>query len=278
MADIVAVGIAGRVYVRFADTEADALKRFQRAGARLDRERGLWFIGEHNRDAAEAVVIETFGDLTGELVRQRTDAADGGLTLVSGWVLVSAGPSGIEYRNPYSSDPDGLKLVSWDEADEAAENGPEGLRAAVVELIAAAEALAKKKPERKPFSGEIAIHGNTYPVRDRLLKLGGRFDKAERVWYVPSEKAEAAKLIVKQGPKNAEQNPKGPRSSKPATERQMTAIDAMLSKLSRLPDEGDKAAEVIRQKIEEAGGWGNLTVSEASDFIEELGDEIFDRE
>lgn len=270
MADMVNVGIAGRVYVRFGDDVGDtaALTMFKRAGARLDRERGLWFVGEHQREAAETAVVTTFGDMTGEAVTVRREADNGGLVLVSGWVLVSAGPSGIEYRNPYSTNPDTTQFVSWDDADEAAANGPDGLRDAIRELIAAAEALVKKKPDREPFSGVVAIHGNTFPVRDRLAKLGGYFDKEERVWYVPADKAAAAKLIVEQGPK--EPQPER-RNDNPATERQRNALDGMLVKLSKW--DGD-AAERIRDKID----WDTLTVSEASALIQETGDEISDWE
>lgn len=266
MADLVNVGIAGRVYVRFGDDVGDtaALTMFKRAGARLDRERGLWFVGEHQRDAAEAAVIGTFGDMTGEAVTVRREADNGGLVLVSGWVLVSAGPSGIEYRNPYSTNPAAIQVVSWDDADEAILSGPEGLRDAIHELVQAAEVLVKKKPDREPFSGVVVIHGDTFPVRDRLGKLGGYFDKEERVWYVPADKAAAAKLIVEQGPKEPQPEYRNP---KPMTERQRDTLDGMLCKLAKLDDD---AAERIRAKI----NWDAITVSEASDLIQETGDEI----
>jgi hypothetical protein len=240
---------------------------FKRAGARLDRERGLWFVGEHQRDAAEVAVLETFGDMTGNAI-VRTKAENGGLVLVSGWVLVAAGPSGIEYRNPYSQEPEMVHGLDWEAADEAAENGPEGLRDAIRELIRAAESLVKKKPDREPFSGMVAIHGNTFPVRDRLSKLGGYFDKEERVWYVPADKSTAAKLIVEQGPTEPQPEYRNP---KPATERQRNTLDGMLVKLAR--NDGD-AAERIRAKVD----WDALTVGEASDLIQETGDEIRDWE
>jgi hypothetical protein len=40
------------------------------------------------------------------------------------------------------------------------------------------------------------VYGNTYPVKDRLKALGGRWDKAARGWNVPDTKlAEAASLL-----------------------------------------------------------------------------------
>jgi hypothetical protein len=40
------------------------------------------------------------------------------------------------------------------------------------------------------------ITGNTYPVRDRLKALGGRWDAIRKGWVVPDSKAEEAARIV----------------------------------------------------------------------------------
>lgn len=42
----------------------------------------------------------------------------------------------------------------------------------------------------------VAITGNTYPVRTELRNLGGEWDKGEKAWMVPSDKAEEAKALV----------------------------------------------------------------------------------
>jgi hypothetical protein len=42
----------------------------------------------------------------------------------------------------------------------------------------------------------IAITGNTFPVKDQLKALGGRWNAADRVWMVPQEKADEARKLV----------------------------------------------------------------------------------
>ena len=41
-----------------------------------------------------------------------------------------------------------------------------------------------------------AITGNTYPVRDRLKAIGGRWDAAAKAWMVPDSVAGQARAIV----------------------------------------------------------------------------------
>ena len=40
------------------------------------------------------------------------------------------------------------------------------------------------------------ITGNTYPVKDSIKALGGRWNKTAKGWEVPDEQAEAARAIV----------------------------------------------------------------------------------
>lgn len=47
----------------------------------------------------------------------------------------------------------------------------------------------------------IAIKGNTFPVKDKLRALGGRWDADEKVWKVPPAKAEEARKLVENAPK-----------------------------------------------------------------------------
>lgn len=42
----------------------------------------------------------------------------------------------------------------------------------------------------------VEIHGNTYPVKDKIKALGGRWDGYARVWKVPADKAAEAKALV----------------------------------------------------------------------------------
>jgi len=41
------------------------------------------------------------------------------------------------------------------------------------------------------------IYGNTYPVKDQLRKLGGRWDSIRKAWKVPDHLEETAKRIVR---------------------------------------------------------------------------------
>lgn len=50
-------------------------------------------------------------------------------------------------------------------------------------------------PMTQPIN-RVAITGNTYPVRTELRNLGGEWDKGEKAWMVPSDKAEEAKALV----------------------------------------------------------------------------------
>lgn len=42
----------------------------------------------------------------------------------------------------------------------------------------------------------VAITGNTYPVKDQLKALGGRWDAGRKAWMVPETKAAAARALV----------------------------------------------------------------------------------
>lgn len=42
----------------------------------------------------------------------------------------------------------------------------------------------------------IAITGNTYPVKDQLKALGGRWNGDRKAWMVPDDKADQARNLV----------------------------------------------------------------------------------
>ena len=46
----------------------------------------------------------------------------------------------------------------------------------------------------------VAITGNTYPVKDQLREMGARWDPAGKRWLIDASQAEAARLIVEGGP------------------------------------------------------------------------------
>ncbi len=45
------------------------------------------------------------------------------------------------------------------------------------------------------------IVGNTYPVKDQIKALGGRWDAVAKGWRVPSEKAKEAQALVAGAPR-----------------------------------------------------------------------------
>lgn len=48
--------------------------------------------------------------------------------------------------------------------------------------------------------GYEAVPGKTYPVKEALKRLGGRWGPQSKVWWVPAEKLDAALRIVRMGP------------------------------------------------------------------------------
>lgn len=45
----------------------------------------------------------------------------------------------------------------------------------------------------------VLVTGNTYPVKDSIKALGGRWDAAAKGWRVPADKADSAKALVASG-------------------------------------------------------------------------------
>lgn len=57
----------------------------------------------------------------------------------------------------------------------------------------------------------ITISGNTYPVKDQLKALGGRWDHARKAWMVPEDKAEQARSLLKPYPERQPRRTNGSR-------------------------------------------------------------------
>lgn len=47
-----------------------------------------------------------------------------------------------------------------------------------------------------PSTATVLIVGNTYPVKDALRELGGRWDAAQKGWRVPADVADQARTLV----------------------------------------------------------------------------------
>lgn len=59
----------------------------------------------------------------------------------------------------------------------------------------------------------IAITGNTFPVKEQLKALGGRWDATAKAWNVPEERADEARALV------AGAGPQAPRRAPQAAPR-----------------------------------------------------------
>lgn len=46
----------------------------------------------------------------------------------------------------------------------------------------------------------VAITGNTFPVKDKLREMGGKWDGENKCWRVPADKAEEAQKLVSEAP------------------------------------------------------------------------------
>ena len=49
------------------------------------------------------------------------------------------------------------------------------------------------------MSDSVAITGNTYPVKDAIKALGGRWDAQRKIWMVPVRRAAEARALVSGG-------------------------------------------------------------------------------
>lgn len=58
----------------------------------------------------------------------------------------------------------------------------------------------------------VEIHGNTYPVRDQLRAIGGKWNPARGCWMVPGDKADEARKLVGSAPAKRCGGVKGPRA------------------------------------------------------------------
>ena len=53
------------------------------------------------------------------------------------------------------------------------------------------------------MSNMVQITGNTYPVKDEIKKLGGKWDADAKVWLVPSDVKDKALELVASAPKKS---------------------------------------------------------------------------
>jgi hypothetical protein len=66
----------------------------------------------------------------------------------------------------------------------------------VAEQFAARATEIAQQREAAATETQVAIEGNTYPVRDQLRAMGGRWDAARKVWMVPASRADEARALV----------------------------------------------------------------------------------
>lgn len=60
----------------------------------------------------------------------------------------------------------------------------------------------------------VLITGNTFPVKEQLKALGGKWNKEAKGWEVPEEKTEEAKALVANAPASAPQKKGRPHYTK----------------------------------------------------------------
>lgn len=60
----------------------------------------------------------------------------------------------------------------------------------------------------------VLITGNTFPVKEQLKALGGKWNKDAKGWEVPAEKEAEAKALVTNAPVQPKQKSNRPRYSK----------------------------------------------------------------
>ena len=60
-----------------------------------------------------------------------------------------------------------------------------------------------REPPQMTTTKTILITGNTYPVKDQIKALGGRWNAASKGWMVPEEKASQARALVSGAPSSA---------------------------------------------------------------------------
>ena len=53
------------------------------------------------------------------------------------------------------------------------------------------------------MSQTVAITGNTYPVKDQIKALGGRWNPDQKAWMVPADKADQARSLVTGAPQSS---------------------------------------------------------------------------
>ena len=54
---------------------------------------------------------------------------------------------------------------------------------------------------------QVAITGNTYPVKDKLKALGAKWDADQKCWTITDKKADEARKIVEAAPPEAPATP-----------------------------------------------------------------------
>jgi hypothetical protein len=53
----------------------------------------------------------------------------------------------------------------------------------------------------------VEVSGNTFPVKERLKKLGARWDPDDKVWRVPEDKVKEAQRLVDSAPEEEVERP-----------------------------------------------------------------------
>lgn len=61
--------------------------------------------------------------------------------------------------------------------------------------------VTKRKTKDDDGVKMVAITGNTFPIKDKLKAMGGRWNAAEKVWMVPEEFEDEAQELADKTPR-----------------------------------------------------------------------------
>jgi hypothetical protein len=72
----------------------------------------------------------------------------------------------------------------------------------------------------------VTITGNTFPVKDQIKALGGRWNADAKGWAVPASKADEARALVSGGPRAAVATHAAPRKCRCCGAKELGSIEA----------------------------------------------------
>lgn len=91
----------------------------------------------------------------------------------------------------------------------------------------------------------VAITGNTFPVKDQIKALGGKWDADSKAWMVPADKADQAKALVSGAPTPKREEPRSRREAPKPVQRQLQTGEREIMRPSRDKHDGYEVGETL---------------------------------